>query len=347
MSLLRKTFADIQGFKHEFISNLMVKPPGHEVHELICWLVGRPRDHGAILFFDVGDSTGTIQVVAMKSKTLSWTELRTLTAESSLRLWGRLDVNKGNAEIILGRSTIISKSTRILHPEIRKLDMAILANNNTDKVLASRHIYLRNPLILALNLYRSRFFAVIHAWFKGNNFVDISAPLITPSILYEPNSAVHLANLKSSKTLFLSQCAGFYLEAAAHAHERVYNLGPSFRNESRTNRHLMEYWHIKAELCSGKINDIIDLVEVFLQDISEALAPFTKELTSLMGSKPPHIQTPFKRVTYIQALTLLNQQEIEISFGENISKSAEDLLTKMFGGPGNHSHIASVPKTTA
>jgi aspartyl/asparaginyl-tRNA synthetase len=114
------------------------------------------------------------------------------------------------------------------------------------------------------------------------------------------------------------------LEAAAHAHERVYNLGPSFRNESRTNCHLREYWHIKAEVCSGQISDIIDLVEIFLRDISATLSPFTLELTKIMGTKSPKIQIPFKRLTYVQALTL---------FGQNVFKRAEDLLTTHFAGP--------------
>ena len=113
-------------------------------------------------------------------------------------------------------------------------------------------------------------FHIVREWFNRHEFIDFSAPLITPSLLYNASAAITLSNLKQSRPLYLSQCAGFYLEAAAHAHERVNNLGPSFRNESRTNRHLMEYWHIKGELISGTMDDIIDLVEIFLRDIHRA-----------------------------------------------------------------------------
>lgn len=121
-----------------------------------------------------------------------------------------------------------------------------------DHVLSHRHIHLRNPIISALNVYRSEASTAVHTWFRTHGFIDVSTPLITPSLIYEAKSAIHIANLRSSRPLYLSQCTGFYLESAAHAHERVHNLGPSFRNESRTNRHLVEYWHIKAELCSGE-----------------------------------------------------------------------------------------------
>ncbi|KAK3305049.1 uncharacterized protein B0T15DRAFT_187698 [Chaetomium strumarium] len=221
----------------------------------------------------------------------------------------------------------------MLHPNIRRADRSILDPQKTDALLSNRHLYLRNPLILALNRYRSNCFSAVHEWFKNHHFVEVSAPLITHSILYEPNSAIQVSNLRTSKTLFLSQCAGFYLEAAAHAHERVYNLGPSFRNESRTNRHLMEYWHVKAELCSGNMDDIMDLVEIFLHDVFTALLKHTKDVTALLGTQQPGIQIPFARITYREALELLNSRGHQVSFGQNISKPAEDLLTSHFGGP--------------
>jgi len=147
---------------------------------------------------------------------------------------------------------IISAATASTYPAIRETRPQILSPQHVDHVLSHRHIHLRNPIISALNVYRSEASTAVHTWFRTHGFIDVSTPLITPSLIYEAKSAIHIANLRSSRPLYLSQCTGFYLESAAHAHERVHNLGPSFRNESRTNRHLVEYWHIKAELCSGE-----------------------------------------------------------------------------------------------
>ena len=269
----------------------------------------------------------------LQQKVSSWAEIRAWKAESSMIISGTVRASWRTCEIVAQEVAIVSRSNRLLHPEIRKLDRDLLAPHNTDRLLASRHLYLRNPLLVALNLYRSKFMFSIHQWFRDHRFVDFSAPLITPSLLYESKSAIHISNLKANKALYLSQCAGFYLEAAAHAHERVYNLGPSFRNESRTNRHLMEYWHIKAELCSGQMDDIIDLVEVFLRDLSEAMLASTKELAELLGTTPPYIQIPFPRVSYRHAIEILKCQKLSLTFGQNISKQGEELLTKHFCGP--------------
>lgn len=81
-ALPKRCFADIQGFKRVFIKDLLNGPPNPDTR-LLCWLMSRPRDHSAILFLSVCDSTGAIQVVVDKSKVPSWAELRTLRSESS------------------------------------------------------------------------------------------------------------------------------------------------------------------------------------------------------------------------------------------------------------------------
>lgn len=215
-------------------------------------------------------------------------------------------------------------------PSIRTTNKEILTSKYFDAGLKARHIYLRNPLLAAINVFRSKMFFEMR---ERHRFVDFSAPIITPSILYEPSSAIHISNLKESRPLYLSQCAGFYLEAGAHAHERVYNLGPSFRNESRTNRHLMEYWHIKAELCSGDMDDIISLVEVFIRDIAQAVKQTGEVVCALLESNYPAINIPFERITYREAVKLLQSHGQSIAFGANISKSREDKLTELFSGP--------------
>ena len=85
-----RQFTDIIGFKHEFVDHFHRGPSGREVR-ILCWLVSRPRHHGGVLFLSVGDSTGTIQVVAESSKVPRWSELKGLKPESSLTVLGSLN----------------------------------------------------------------------------------------------------------------------------------------------------------------------------------------------------------------------------------------------------------------
>jgi aspartyl/asparaginyl-tRNA synthetase len=70
-----------------------------------------------------------------------------------------------------------------------------------------------------------------------------------------------------------------------------YNLEPSFRNESCTNRHL---WHIKVELCFSKLEDIMSLVEIFLRNIAFAAKDHGMKTASLVGTEYHNSNFPSK-----------------------------------------------------
>jgi asparaginyl-tRNA synthetase len=305
------------------------------------WVAFRPRCIGKIIFLDIADSSGRIQVVVdMRhlSQSCDWATIRSLRPESSIYVHGTValggtgEQSAKTVEVHASAIDVISIATGRIDPSPRLENLVVLEPQHTDKVLANRHLYLRNPTLLAIGNLRSKMFHSIRNWFHSRLFVDISAPLITPSILYEPTSAITLSGLlDDTKPLFLSQCAGFYLEAAAHAHERVYNLGPSFRNESRTNRHLMEYWHIKAELASGTLDGVMSLVEVFLRDIRDHCGSLGSHTASLLGNSFPGAFTlPFPRITYIEAYKYLSTTMQPIEFGQNISTQQERMLTDRF-----------------
>lgn len=66
----------------------------------------------------------------------------------------------------------------------------------------------------------------VHNWFRKNGFIEITAPILTPVLLYDEDTGIP-ANV-NGQDVFLTQCVGFYLESAIHAFEKVYNIGPSF-----------------------------------------------------------------------------------------------------------------------
>ena len=314
-----------------FIEDLFDASQNAQV-DLLCWLKARPRHHGRLVFADLVDSTGSIQAVFQNELIQRDVKVENLTPETSLKIFGIIQItSSGKREIQVSHFEVISPAKRYLHPAIRSTSTEILSSSNSDHLLNFRHIYLRNPLLLALNDFRSLAFWEIRKWFETHRFLDFSAPLITPSLLYDPTSAIHLSNAHKKRPLYLSQCAGFYLEAGAHAHERVYNLGPSFRNESRTNRHLMEYWHIKAEVCSGSMQDIIELVEIFLRDIARATKARGESVCGLLGTTFPEIEIPFQRMRYADAIALLQDHGHGVTFGDNINKEYERWLTRNNG----------------
>lgn len=136
--------------------------------------------------------------------------------------------------------------------------------------------------------------------------------------------------------VFLTQCVGFYLEAAVHAFEKVYNIGPSFRGEeSRSKRHLAEYWHVKAEVAFGDIEDIISIVENLIGHVVAQCQREINAVVSILGGEPPDIrwETPFPRISYREAVSILDSSGHTLEFGNSLASAEEELLSGRFESP--------------
>lgn len=171
----------------------------------------------------------------------------------------------------------------------------------------------------------------IRGWFDKRGFVEIPAPILTPVNLYEDKSAMEI-KIKNEK-VFLTQCVGFYLEAAVHAFEKVYNIGPSFRaEETHSPRHLMEYWHIKSEIAFADLEDIIKLVETLIKDLTLEMKKI-ENINSLVVGKIICLdgqKKPYPRITYSEAVDYLRTQGLEVKFGKSLGAKGEVVLSKKF-----------------
>ena len=187
---------------------------------------------------------------------------------------------------------------------------------------------------MAILKFRGELMRIIREWFYQNHFIEFDAPILTPAPLYDDKTAMSI-NVHN-ENVYLTQCAGFYLEAAAHAFERVFNMGPSFRGEeSRSKRHLMEYWHIKAEIAFGNREDIIALVENIIAYITRECQTKCKNILNILGIEicTDGLKSPFPRITYEDATTYLQNNGYDAYFGRGISTAEEEELSKLYDSP--------------
>ena len=222
-------------------------------------------------------------------------------------------------------------------------DIDIFDEKLTDQLLSYRHLYLRNPKAMAILKLRDTVMSYTRQWFHENRFTAIDAPVLTPVPLYEDHSAISVT--VHGEKVFLTQCVGYYLEAAVHAFERVYNMGPSFRNEeSRSRRHLLEYWHIKAEVAWANLDDIMMLVESLMKYVIEHSHDDLERTSKVLGRTACYdgIQSPFQRITYEEALQILAKQGQQTEFGKSLCSDDEEILSKFIGKPF---WVSGIPRT--
>lgn len=320
-------------FKTVFTDSLQKMKPD-DVIDFDGWIQSK-RVSGQVVFLDLVDSHGKIQVVVEKNVVgvEAFKKCKQTPPESNIKIRGTLRRYKEGDPLELAAMSydVISEATLQLTPRPRE-QFDIFSPRFTDEVIDKKHLYIRNPKYIAILKYRARLMRSVRDWFHENGYTEFDAPIITPAPLYDDRTAMGIDVKGQSK--FLSQCAGFYLEAAAQALEKVFNMGPSFRGEeSRSLRHLMEYWHIKAEVASGNLDDIMGAVEDLLAHIAHMTEHECQDIFDVLHKEPclDGNAGPFPRIDYADAITLLHSEgHKDAKYGESLSSSEEATLSRYF-----------------
>lgn len=300
------------------------------------WIKAR-RKYARAIFLDVVDSTGFIQTVINKD-TLGgalYEQAKRVSPESAVKVWGTL-LETGRPkpyarEILAKGIELIGPATLNISPHPRS-DLDIFDPHLQEQLLDQRHFYLRNEKIAAILRFRHVLTGIVHNWFRNQDYMEIHAPVLTPTPLYDDHTPMGLE--VHGQHVYLTQCVGFYLEHAVHSFEKIYNMGPSFRaEESKSKRHLMEYWHIKAELAFTDFESLAGIVEALMQHVTEKCLSEASELAKTIGTSicDHGLKIPFPRIDYNEAVEWLAKEGCDIEPGKSLGSEEEALLSKRFG----------------
>jgi len=199
-----------------------------------------------------------------------------------------------------------------------------------------RHLWLRSRRQFHILKVRHEIIRAIREFYNNNGFTLIDTPIFTGSIGESAGNTFEIDYFDYGK-VYLAQTGQLYLEAAAMALGKVYNLGPTFRAEkSKTRRHLIEFWMNEAEVAYYTHEDNMRLqenlvsyiVKKVLENASENLVALDRDI-----SKLEKIEGPFPRITYTEAIKLLNKKGSDIKWGEDLGADDETMIAEDFDKP--------------
>ncbi|HHY15847.1 MAG TPA: asparagine--tRNA ligase [Firmicutes bacterium] len=302
---------------------------GKEV-EIRGWLYNK-RSSGRIQFLIIRDGTGMIQGVLVKNEVPAevFEAAQELTQESSLIVRGVVredERSPGGYELSLTDVQIVQIAEE--YPITPK-------EHGVDYLMDRRHLWLRSQKQHAILLIRHEMIKASREFFDSRGFILIDAPILTPAAC-EGTSTLFETDYFDDKA-YLSQSGQLYLEAAAAAFGKVYCFGPTFRAEkSKTRRHLMEFWMIEPEVAYADMEDNMQLQEDYvcyivqqvLQNCRKQLEILERDLTKLET-----VVAPFPRITYDDAITLLQKNGVEIEWGEDLGGADETIIAQQFDRP--------------
>lgn len=302
---------------------------GEEV-KLEGWVYNK-RSSGSLVFLIVRDGTGFIQAVAVKGEIPDedFQKCDELTQESSIVVSGKVKADKRAP----GGYELAVTGVRPVH--LAEEYPISLKKHGVDFLMDWRHLWLRTPRQAAVLKIRHEIIGAIRDFLDEREFVLVDAPILTPSAC-EGTTTLFSTDYFDS-TAYLSQSGQLYMEAAAMALGKVYCFGPTFRAEkSKTRRHLTEFWMVEPEMAwvdlDGNLKLQEELISYVVQRVLEErkneLATVERDTGRLENIKPP-----FPRVSYDEAVEILNKRGVEFEWGNDFGGGDETVLAEQFELP--------------
>lgn len=303
---------------------------GKEV-KMGAWLANK-RSSGKIAFLQLRDGTGFIQGVVVKAEVGEevFQLAKNITQETSLYVTGTVVEDTRSP---FGYELQV-KELEVIHAAV---DFPITPKEHgTEFLMDHRHLWLRSKKQHAVMKIRNEIIRATYEFFNENGFIKIDPPILTGAAAEGTTELFHTKYF--DEEAYLSQSGQLYMEAAAMAFGKVFSFGPTFRAEkSKTRRHLIEFWMIEPEMAFMDHEESLQVQENYVSYlVASVLKNCQLELNTLDRDveKLAKIKAPFPRITYDEAVTLLQEKGFDdIKWGEDFGAPHETAIAESFDMP--------------
>ena len=306
----------------------------NETVEIAGWLYNM-RKSGKIVFPLLRDGTGLMQCVAVKNALPEalFEEIKNLTQESSIIVTGKIRSDAraaGGYEMDIENLQVIQRVSESDPYPIAPKDHGV------EFLMDHRHLWLRSQRQHAIMRVRHTIIKAVRDYFDDRGFTLIDTPIFTPAAC-EGTTTLFEVNYFDDAKAYLTQSGQLYNEANAMAFGKVYCFGPTFRAEkSKTRRHLTEFWMVEPEMAYADLDEVKRVAEemiVFV--VGRVLEGRRPELKALERdvTKLEAVQSPFPRLSYDDAVKILQEKGSEIQWGGDFGGADETILTQQFDRP--------------
>ena len=307
-------------------AELSEKNIGEEV-TVMGW-VQKQRNKGSIVFVDLRDRSGILQVIFEEGETDSayFDKAGRLRSEFVIAVKGKVTARSGavNKNLATGAIEVRAQELRILS-ESDTPPFPVEENSKTKEELRLKYRYLdlRRPDLQRNLMLRSRIAGIVRQFLIEEGFLEIETPMLTKSTPegardYLVPSRVHPGSfyaLPQSPQLFkqLLMCAGY---------DRYFQIVKCFRDEDLRADRQPEFTQIDMELSFADEEDVMDVNERLLKRLF-------KEILDI------DIQLPIQRMTWQEAMDRFGSDKPDMRFGmelKNVSEVVKDCGFSVFTG---------------
>lgn len=297
------------GYRDEWCGNIREEAVGRRV--TVAGWVQRRRDHGGLIFVDLRDRTGLVQLV--------------FEAESTPAVHARAEELRSEF-VLMATGTVVARSPERVNPnlptgavEIVVDDLTIFAAAETPPFtpeddldvdetlrLKYRYIDLRRPRMFQNLLLRHQVVQSVRRYLGDEGFIDVETPILTKSTPEGARDFLVPSRLRPGEFYALPQSPQLFKQLLMIAgFERYYQIARAFRDEDLRADRQPEHTQIDIEMSFIEERDIQDVVE----------GMFAAAFADALGVELPR---PFPRLTYAEAMARYGSDKPDLRFGMEI-----------------------------
>jgi nondiscriminating aspartyl-tRNA synthetase len=289
------------------------------------WVV-RTRELAKIKFIVLRDKTGEIQITV---KDLDQMPSESLGREDVIKVTGQAaqsNIANAGVEFFPEKIEILNKSKQPLPVDITQQTQSELETR-----LNWRFLDFRNPQTNAIFTIQNRILKSFREYLNENGYLEFQPPCIISSA--SEGGAELFSIPYFEKKAYLAQSPQLYKQMSAISFEKVFTVTPIWRAEKfNTPTHLNEIRQMDIEQAFADDETVMQVLEkVLVHILSEIKLNCSKELKILKQENLNVPKIPFSRVTYTEAVEMLQNAGEAIKWGDDFSKPQEKLLMQLVG----------------
>ena len=264
---------------------------GKEVR--VAGFVENIRDHGGVIFVDVRDFTGVIQVVSNDDSIFEGiTRESSITILGTIRERGEDDYNDrietGKIELLVSSLEVLGKAKNVLPFEVQTSTSA-----HEDVRFKYRYLDMRNPKVMKNILFRTNVYDFMRKLMKEEGFTEIQTPILTASSPEGARDFIVPSRKFHGKFYALPQAPQQFKQLLmCGGVDKYFQIAPCFRDEdARRDRVYGEFYQLDFEMAFAEEDDVIKVGEKIFSEV------FKK-----FGNGKKVSSTPFERISYRESM---------------------------------------------
>lgn len=277
-------------------------------HVVLCGWVAKRRDHGGLIFIDLRDRSGIVQIVVDPDTAgSSFKTAEDIRNEYVIKVSGNVrlrDEATINPNIATGMVEVVAEDIEVLN-SAKTPPFYIQDNIDTDENLRLKYRYLdlRRPEMQRNLILRHKVTKLMRDYLDSRDFLEIETPMLTKSTPEGARDYLVPSRVNPGKFYALPQSPQIFKQLLMVAGmERYFQIARCFRDEDLRADRQPEFTQLDMEMSFMEVDEILELMEGLIACIFEGA----------LGKK---IQIPFQRLTWDDAMDRYGSDKPDLRFG--------------------------------